>query len=212
MHAGLGAQEAVRVFTRHLDGRAFQAGNLALGFLEQLGGEALAFAVAQVLAQQHRRPVLRFGAAGARLDLQEAVVGVGRVGEHAPELEVGDFAIDLLRVGFDGFEGGVVFLAARHLEEFVGVVDAAADVDQTQHHAVECLLFLAEILGALGVAPDVGCFELAVDFLEPDLLHIEVKDTPVDRRRARAVLRSGLRSGSVVLLPSSFSARVNPTV
>ena len=41
----------------------------------------------QVHAQQHRRPVLRLGAAGAGLDVDEAVARVERVGEHAAELE-----------------------------------------------------------------------------------------------------------------------------
>ncbi len=59
---------------------------------EHLGLEALALAVAQVHAPQHRGPVLRLGAAGAGLDVDEAVVRVQRVVEHAPEFELGDGA------------------------------------------------------------------------------------------------------------------------
>jgi hypothetical protein len=64
------------------------AGHVAVGFVFQRGLEALALAVLQVLAQQHAGPVAGLGAAGAGLDVDEAVQRVGRVVEHAPELEV----------------------------------------------------------------------------------------------------------------------------
>jgi hypothetical protein len=36
-----------------------------------------------------------------------------------------------------------------------------------------------QFLGALGIAPDVGLLELALDFSQTMLLGIKVKDTPV---------------------------------
>ncbi len=90
MHAGFGAQEAVGVVALDLDGCAADAGDVAVGLFQQFGLEALAFAVLQVLTQQHRGPVAGFGAAGAGLDVDEAVVRVRRIVEHAAELEVGD--------------------------------------------------------------------------------------------------------------------------
>src|SRR5690606_21181131 len=73
VHAGLGAQQAVGVFAFEFDGGRFDARDFAFGFLEDLGLEVLAFAVVQVLAQQHGSPVLGLGAAGAGLDVDEAV-------------------------------------------------------------------------------------------------------------------------------------------
>jgi hypothetical protein len=101
VNAGFGAQEAVRVFARHLDRRALDAGDVAVGFFEHFGLEALALAVAQVLAQQHRRPVARLGAAGAGLDVDEAVVRVGRVREHAAEFDVADARASLFASSSD---------------------------------------------------------------------------------------------------------------
>jgi len=37
----------------------------------------------------------------------------------------------------------------------------------------------SQFLGALGIAPDVGLFEFALDFGQTMLLGIKVKDTPV---------------------------------
>jgi len=45
------------------------------------------------------------------------------------------------------------------------------------HHVVEQLLFLAQFLGALGVVPDLGVLEFAVQFFESSFLEIDVKDT-----------------------------------
>ena len=88
--AGLGAQHAVGVVAADLDGRALDAGDLALGLLEQFRLETAALGVTQVHALEHRRPVLRLGAARAGLDLDEAVVGVQRIVEHPLELEFAD--------------------------------------------------------------------------------------------------------------------------
>jgi len=52
-------------------------------------------------------------------------------------------------------------------------------VDLLERHddAFEGLLFLAEFLGARGVVPDVGVFELLADFDQFFRLGIVVKDT-----------------------------------
>ena len=71
------------------------AGDVAFGFFQHFDGVALALAVFQVHAQQHRRPVLRFGAAGAGLDVDEAVERVGRVVEHAAEFEGGELRFSM---------------------------------------------------------------------------------------------------------------------
>ena len=63
-------------------------GNFAGRFFQHFDTEALALAIAQIHALQHLRPVLRFGAAGAGLDVDEAIVGIHRIGEHAAEFHV----------------------------------------------------------------------------------------------------------------------------
>ncbi len=39
--------------------------------------------------------------------------------------------------------------------------------------------FLAQLLGALRLVPDIGLFEFALDFYQAVRLGVEVKDTPV---------------------------------
>lgn len=44
----------------------------------------------------------------------------------------------------------------------------------------------SQLLGTLGIAPDFGLFELALDFYQALLLGFEVKDTPVRPVTGRA--------------------------
>jgi hypothetical protein len=177
MHAGLGAQETVGIFAFDLQRRGLDAGDLALGLFHHLDLEALALAIAQVLAQQHRCPVLGFGAAGAGLDIDEAVVGVHRVGKHAPEFQRFDLLAQRFGIGLDRLQRVVVVFLARHVEQIAGIAQSGIDFSEGVDHAFERLLFLAQCQRALLVVPDGRVFEFLVDLLEFLGLQIEVKDT-----------------------------------
>lgn len=164
VHAGLGAQEAERVFAFDLDRCALDAGHVAFGLFQHFGLEALAFAVLQVLAQQHRRPVARLGAAGAGLDVDEAIGGVHRAREHAAEFHVFDDGAHAGGVGLDGFDGVVVAFLAGQLEQLGGAGEVCVQLGQRQHDVLKRFLLAAQFLGAFRVVPDLGVFELFVDF------------------------------------------------
>jgi hypothetical protein len=116
----------------------------------------------------------------------KAVQRVGRVVEHAPEFELfhiggqlGGFALDREQAGFVAF-----FLA--HVIEFDVVGELAGELGQSDHHAVESLLFLAQFLGAFRVVPDRGVLEPGVDGSQALRFGIEVKDTPGGLRSWRS--------------------------
>ncbi len=117
MHAGLGAQPAVGVLALELDRGALDAGDLARAGIDHLAGEAARGAPAQVHAQQHLRPVLRLGAAGARLDIEEGAVRVHLAAKHALELELAHLRLEPLRVALDVARGGLVALALGQLQQ-----------------------------------------------------------------------------------------------
>jgi len=182
VHAGLGAQRAERVRAADLDGGALQPRHLALGLFEQFRPEVLALGIAQVHALEHGAPVLRLGAAGAGLDLDEAVVGVERIAEHPLELEVGHLLAELADVGLDRHQRRVVFVGARHVEQFLRVGQTRGEPVQPADHVVEQLLLAAEVLRPLGVVPHAGVLQRAGDFGQPTLLGVDVKDTSAGRR------------------------------
>jgi hypothetical protein len=117
----------------------------------------------------------------AGLDVDEAVVRVGRVAEHAAELHRRDFLLDAFEVALDGHDRRFVILAAREFEQLARVGDVSRRVLQRDHHAFEGFLFLAQFLGMFGVVPDRRVFQRARDFLELFGLQVEVKDTSAAR-------------------------------
>ena len=86
VHPGLCEEQAVRVVAGHRDGRALDA-RLFTGLkIDDLAREAAAFRPPEIHAQQHFRPVLRLGAAGARVDGKDRVGVVVRPAEHLLDL------------------------------------------------------------------------------------------------------------------------------
>ena len=124
MHARLGAQPPIGVLAGELHRGALDARDFARARIDHFGSEAARGAPAQVHAQQHLRPVLGFGAAGAGLDVHEGAVRVHLAVEHALELEAAHLGLEALRVALDVARGGLVVLAFGELEQLGGIGDA----------------------------------------------------------------------------------------
>jgi hypothetical protein len=131
------AQEAVRVFAFDLDRRALDAGHIALGLFEHLGLEPFALTVTQILAQQHRRPIARLGAAGPSLNIDERIVRIGRIGKHPPEFHVGNAMFERPCIGLAGDERLVVVFFARHLEKILRIAQMVIERGKGEHHAFQ---------------------------------------------------------------------------
>ena len=84
-------------------------------------------------------------------------------------------AVDVCR---NGDSRAFVFLGFRQFEQLACTGKAIAERADAVDDPVERRAFLAELLGALGVVPDVRIFQLAGYFLEPFALGVVVKDTP----------------------------------
>ena len=108
-----------------------------VGLLEQRCGKALALAVAQVLAQQHRGPVASLGAAGTGLDLDEAGVRVGGIGEHAPEFDRLDAALERECIALDGNQRVLVVLGGGQFEQLARVRDPRFEVTDPDDDVLE---------------------------------------------------------------------------
>ncbi len=178
VHADFGLQPAVGVIALDPEGGALDAGHVAAADFHQLGLPAAALAPAQVHAQQHLGPVLGFGAAGAGLDVDEAVGGVELAGEHALELELLDPGRDLFDILDHRLGGALVIVRLGHVQQF-GRLDQAIGIGADLGDGLfQQRTFLAQRLGAVRVVPDGRVFQLAGYFFEAFDLGIEVKDTP----------------------------------
>src|SRR5207244_3231353 len=131
-----------------------------------------------------------------------AVVRIERIGKHAAEFQRRHVLRQPFRFLADFLQGGIVRVSARELEELRGVREPAADAAEGADDRFERLLFLAEVLRALRVLPQLRVFELAVQRRKAPGLRLEVKDTSAAPPTAPAGRRGWRRSGSLVRLPS----------
>jgi hypothetical protein len=85
----------------------------------------------------------------------------------------------------DVVDGARVLLFGCELVELAGLVERLLDAIQRRDDGFELGALATQALRALGIRPDGGILELAVDLLEPLALDVIVKDTS-------AMLRSAL--------------------
>ena len=194
VHAGFRTQHAKGIRAADLDRCALDPGHFAVGLLEQFGLEVAALGVAQVHAFEHGSPVLGLGAAGTGLDVDEAVVRVKRIVEHALEFQVGNLARQRRDIRRDRLQGGVVVFLAGQFEQFLGIVDSGAKQAHARADVLEELLFAAEVLGTLGIIPDVRAFQLTGDYFQALLFGSDVKDTSAVRPASSGGRRAWRRS------------------
>src|SRR4051812_2652917 len=209
VHAGLGAQQAERVVALDLERGALDPRHVTGGLVLDRVLEALALGVLDVLAHEHAGPVARLGAAGAGLQVQEAVARVRRLVEHAPELEVLHDGLELAGLGLDRLQARLVPVLLAHFVELEVVGQLAVQVLDGQDDAIELLLFLAQLLGLLGVVPDRGVFQRGGDGSQALRFGIEVKDTSGDQPSGPAGPAGWCRSGWCVLRPFFLDPWVN---
>ena len=119
----------------------------------------------------------------AGLDINEAIVGVGRLVEHAAEFEARHFGFNRLLIGFDGDQRVFIVLATGENEQLTPIVELLPHPVKGHDDAFELFLFLAESLRAFGVVPDFRVFELPVQFFQFCGFDIVVKDTSAIRNR-----------------------------
>ena len=97
VHARLSGKQSVGVFAFDADRCIFDSGAFARLRVNHRRDISLAFGPAQVHAQQHFRPVLRFGAARTRLDGQNGVEPVALAGKHGAGFELADVFVGRLQ-------------------------------------------------------------------------------------------------------------------
>jgi hypothetical protein len=182
VYAGLGTQVAVGVVAADLERAAGDACHLTVGLLQHLHLKTLALAKAHIHAHEHACPILGFGATRPGLDVDEAVVGVHRVAEHAAELELLNRLLQITDVGLYRCDSVPIVFATRHIEQFSSIGQTLADAVECADHRLQRFLFAAHVLGPLGVIPEVGGLAQADQFLEALMLGVVVKDTSAARR------------------------------
>ena len=160
-------EQPVRVPALDDERRRRDAGLRALLDLVELDVEAAPLRPAHVHAQQHLGPVLRVGAAGARVHLADRVALVVLAGEQRPQLELVELADDAVDAGVDLRLDRVVALLAAELVQRLEVgqplLEAVDELDVVAH-ASELGRDLARLVR---VVPQVGPARLLLELGQP---------------------------------------------
>ena len=162
MNTGFTFQVTKGIFAADSEGRTFDTRFVAILVIELLEIETMLLAITQVHAQQHRRPILRLGAAGARVDRHDRRPAVVR--PRQLELEV-----ELRQVGIEPIQ-----------ESERVVVDFAVDFADQLTPRRQLGLILVELLQRLGPTfdgPPLLQDDLAFFWIVPEIrrLHFTVE-------------------------------------
>src|SRR5207237_2596088 len=94
MHAPFSLAEAVSIFTADQQCRAFNSCSFAWCRTGNFDFPAAAFAPTLIHAQKHVGPIASFGAAGAGVDVEDAIAFVVRAGEQRTKFKRFEFAFE----------------------------------------------------------------------------------------------------------------------
>ena len=138
MDTGFGREQAEGVFAAHRERHALESRLLARLIVDQLALEPAPLGPAQVHAQQHLGPVLRFGAAGARMERHDRILAIVLAAEHLFDLAGLHFLVERVErsrelgvhrlAGFGPFDEDrqIFALAPERLDEIAVLIEAAA--------------------------------------------------------------------------------------
>jgi hypothetical protein len=98
--------------------------------------------------------------------------------EHSLELEAAHATFESRGVALDVLCGRFVLFAFGELEELGGIRDRLGGTIQLAKLGGQLGAFAPELLGLLGVLPDSGILQLAIDLLQALLLAVVLKETP----------------------------------
>jgi hypothetical protein len=195
VHSGFGGEVPVGVVALDHDGGALDPRLLAGLDVGDVALQAPAVAPPEVHPQEHLRPVLAVGAAGAGVDREDGVGPVVVAPQHLLEL-------GRLRGRLQGVEGGAevgrhVLPRCQPVGEDLRVVLLGAEALQQLEVALEALPPLHDLLGGRLVGPEPGVGHPLLETVELGAELVLVKDSRGCPRPSLAATRSaasGLRS------------------
>src|SRR6185437_17012027 len=139
----------------------------------------------------HSGPVLTLGAAGAGVNFEITVVGVGFAREQCFELAPRHLRLQALERGFRLADRLVVFLALAQLDHSELIVEIALDAADGVEAILKRVALTHHALTAALVAPQAGVFGLFVQFGETARRGVDVKDASSAAAATALFRRSG---------------------
>ena len=174
--------------------RALDPGLLAVGPVDDVDLEAVLLGPAAVHALQHLGPVLALGTAGAGMDLEVGVVRIGLAGKQALDLAARGFRLDPADGALAFADASLVALGLPELDQRQGILEVLLEPPDGAGLVLERVPLAHDLLGRLGVVPEVRVLGLSVQLGEASLRRIPVKDASSAARSTAWRLPRGSRS------------------
>ena len=178
MNAGFRAAPAISVITGDMNCGALNSRDIAGGDLDEVIFPAAAFSPTQVHTQQHLSPILGFGTARTRLDIDKTGAGVHFSSKHSLEFQAFDIFLHLNQIATDRLDDFLVLLFYGKLEHLLSVRKAAAQRVQGSNDGFQPGSLTAQFLGFVRLVPNFRIFQFPAYFLEPVAFLCVVKGTP----------------------------------
>jgi hypothetical protein len=176
VHARFGFQPAIGVVAADLDGGGLDAGLFALRLLQILDLEATLLGPARIHAQEHRGPVLALGSPGAGVNLEIGIEAVGFARQQGFELTARDFPLQGLERGLGFSHHARIVLGLAEFDHADIVFELALDLADAVQRILKRGALLHQLLGLLGIVPEIGVFGELVQLRQARGGCIDVKD------------------------------------
>jgi hypothetical protein len=176
VHARFGLQPAIGIVTLDEERRGLDARFFAVMDFQELHLVARTLGPAGIHAQKHVRPVLAFRAAGAGMHFEIGVVAVGLAGQHGLDLLAGS-----LRCERPSASSASLTIAASpssspsSMSSILSLSCCSMAFDAIDA-LIQLLALAHQLLGFLGVVPEVGILCLVVQPVQSSYRLIPVKD------------------------------------
>ena len=110
------------------------------------------------------------------MDLEIAIVGVGFPGQQAGQLALGDHGPKPGQIGLGFGDAGLVLLGLAQLDQGQRVLQAPLEAAVLGDRLVEARALAHDLLGGLGIVPEVGVLGAGVQRLQALERGVQVKD------------------------------------
>ncbi len=145
-------------------------------FIDELHLETAALAPPHVHAEQHRGPILAFGAARARVDFDIRVHGIGFARQQSFDALSLHLFVEALQGRFAFRDGALVAFGLAKLDERQVVFELAFETAEVGEGGFQELALAHQLLRSVRVVPKARIFGAAVQVLEAGFGLFRVKD------------------------------------
>jgi len=164
MHTGFATQPAEGMIALDVNTGRLDARHFPFGDFHQFRSKTMLLTPTQVHAQNHLCPILGFGAARPRLNIDKAIGSIMLSRKHPLKFQFFDHHQGRIQIGIHRSQQFLILLAERKFQHFVSVSQTGTQLVHRFDDGFQSRSFPAQFLGFFRLTPDTGVFQFALNF------------------------------------------------